>query len=177
MSAFDLTSYYPAVPDSSSYAEACILSKDGGTYLIAMPYQPSRSLLVHVRNSANLFAQSSTIYSLDSNSWKLEDIDSNTFYFTVGDILYSSEKDTFQGWNSIENIGYISNQSSVSMTSYDSFASGSVLSSTGNAFDSMSVSSVFTQIVGLLPVCLAVLIVYIGLRKGIAFVKGILQNA
>lgn len=36
---------------------------------------------------------------------------------------------------------------------------------------------VLDQIVGLLPVCIPVMITFIGLRKGIGFVKGILKSA
>ena len=38
-------------------------------------------------------------------------------------------------------------------------------------------SGVLDQIIGLLPVVLPVMITFIGLRKGIGFVRGILQGA
>lgn len=38
-------------------------------------------------------------------------------------------------------------------------------------------SGVLDEIVGLLPVCLPVLIGFIGLRKGIAFIQSILHSA
>ena len=147
------------------------------TYLVAMPYTPSRSCIVHVRNSGNLYAQDSTIYSLENDSWVLQGIESNTFYFTLNDILYSSEKDTFQGWNSIENVGLISKQANISIVSYDAFSSGSVLSGTGNSFDSLATYSVLSEIFGLLPVLLLVLVGYIGIRKGIASIRSLLSAA
>ncbi len=38
-------------------------------------------------------------------------------------------------------------------------------------------SGVLDEIVGLLPICIPVLISFIGLRKGIAFVQNILHSA
>lgn len=38
-------------------------------------------------------------------------------------------------------------------------------------------SGVLDQIVALLPVCIPVMVGFIGLRKGISFVKGILEGA
>ena len=38
-------------------------------------------------------------------------------------------------------------------------------------------SGVLDEIVGLLPICIPVMIGFIGLRKGIGFVRGILQSA
>lgn len=38
-------------------------------------------------------------------------------------------------------------------------------------------SGVLDQLVALLPVCIPVMIGFIGLRKGLAFVKGILHKA
>ena len=38
-------------------------------------------------------------------------------------------------------------------------------------------SGVLNEVVGLLPVCIPVLITFIALRKGIAFVQSILQSA
>ncbi len=38
-------------------------------------------------------------------------------------------------------------------------------------------NGVFDQIIGLLPVCIPVMVSFIALRKGISFVRGILQSA
>ncbi len=38
-------------------------------------------------------------------------------------------------------------------------------------------SGVLNEVIGLLPICLPVLITFIGLRKGIAFVQNILHSA
>lgn len=38
-------------------------------------------------------------------------------------------------------------------------------------------NGVLSEIVGLLPVCIPVMISYIALRKGIAFVQGVLHSA
>ena len=38
-------------------------------------------------------------------------------------------------------------------------------------------SGVLDEIVGLLPVCIPVMIGFIGLRKGISFIRGILKSA
>jgi len=38
-------------------------------------------------------------------------------------------------------------------------------------------SGVLDEIVGLLPTCIPVMIGFIGLRKGIAFIRGILKSA
>lgn len=38
-------------------------------------------------------------------------------------------------------------------------------------------NGVFSQILDLLPVCIPVMVSFIALRKGIAFIRGILQSA
>lgn len=38
-------------------------------------------------------------------------------------------------------------------------------------------NGVLNEVIGLLPVCLPVLITFIGLRKGIAFIQNILHSA
>lgn len=38
-------------------------------------------------------------------------------------------------------------------------------------------SGVLNEVIGLLPVCIPVLITFIGLRKGIAFIQNILHSA
>ena len=42
---------------------------------------------------------------------------------------------------------------------------------------SQMLSGVLDEIVGLLPICIPVMIGFIGLRKGIGFIRGILQSA
>lgn len=38
-------------------------------------------------------------------------------------------------------------------------------------------SGVLDEVIGLLPVCVPVMITFIGLRKGISFIQGILHSA
>ena len=55
-----------------------------------------------------------------------------------------------------------------------SSASGTVLSGVVTA---SMMNGVLDEIIGVLPVCLPVLITFIGIRKGISFVIGILRSA
>lgn len=51
---------------------------------------------------------------------------------------------------------------------------GSVLS---KVVTSNMLSGVLDEVIGVLPVCIPVMITFIGLRKGISFVQGILHSA
>ena len=58
-------------------------------------------------------------------------------------------------------------------------ASGSSSSSTvlSGVVTASMMNGVLDEIIGVLPVCLPVLITFIGIRKGISFVIGILRSA
>lgn len=58
-------------------------------------------------------------------------------------------------------------------------ASGSGTSSTvlSGVVTASMMNGVLDEIIGVLPVCLPVLITFIGIRKGISFVIGILRSA
>lgn len=175
MSAFDLTSFYPAVPDSSNYAECCIVALDGVTYLAAMHYSRSGVYIQYYKGALLVPSSTCSIYVLEGNAWCSTNLSSLSFNFD--DILYSSVTDTFNSWSSVTRPGDLLNNSSATIVPYDAFASGSVISSTGNAFDSIAGVSAFAEIVGVLPVLMVVLVGYIGIRKGVSFVRSKLQGA
>ena len=57
---------------------------------------------------------------------------------------------------------------------FDSSISPSTVADTVTA---EMLQGVLSEVIGLLPVCLPVMITFIGIRKGIAFVKSMLQSA
>mgnify|MGYP004531995781 FL=1 len=52
-----------------------------------------------------------------------------------------------------------------------------VSSTLSTVVTSQMLQGVLNEVIGLLPVCIPVLITFIGLRKGIAFVQNILHSA
>ena len=52
-----------------------------------------------------------------------------------------------------------------------------VTSTLATVVTSSMLQGVLNEVIGLLPVCIPVLITFIGLRKGIAFVQNILHSA
>lgn len=56
-------------------------------------------------------------------------------------------------------------------------AVGAASSTLATVVTSDMLQGVLNEVIGLLPVCIPVLITFIGLRKGIAFVQNILHSA
>lgn len=57
------------------------------------------------------------------------------------------------------------------------FESGVSPSTVADTVTAEMLQGVLSEVIGLLPVCLPVMITFIGIRKGIAFVKSMLQSA
>ncbi len=110
--------------------------------------------------SGGVNAWSSTFsYDIDSASW-IQDNAARPFYFSSSQLLA-------QDWS----------DSVAHYLSTDQLYSYSVPAPAGSVFDSIYVYSPVNEVVNLLPVAVPVLILFLGIRKALAFLRRIVSSA
>lgn len=178
MSQFELGVQYPAY-DGNEGVLFLTSDESGNIYLWAANADTTSFFLSDDGLSCSLL----TRYMLSNDTWIDAYSPDTTVFFQPEDILYSTISDARTVWGYggyakdtlLE--GYLTKQNpTCDIVTVDDFASGSV-GYIYNAFDSIKTTSVLTEILSLLPVLMVVLIGYIGVRKGVDFIRSQLKKA